>query len=232
MTKTVDEESFGVLPLSILERTKVFNQIGKWGHQFDGKDPLSFLERIEELRRGYGYDDEQLLLGLPELLKGDALLWYRNHWDSWATWEDFCCGLKTRFLPADFSRKTRQEILGRYQKSGEAFTSYCTALLTMMRRVGGYSAVEQLDQLYDNLDPELQLHIRREEVGTLDELSSRVAHIETIQRRKKDRQSEAPTVKGTIAAATYSREECCWRCKQRGHTRPKGSAPAVGRMES
>jgi len=213
MPKMDDEEPMGAPPLSLLERTKVLNQIRKWDHQFEGKDPLSFLERIDELRWRYGYEDKQLLLGLPELLKGDALLWYRNHRDSWATWEDFCRGLKARFLSADFNRKTRQEILGRYQKQGEAFTSYSTALLTMMRRAGGYSEADQLDQIYENLDPELQLHIRREEVKTFDDLSSRVAHIEAIQRRRKDRQGEVPTAKGTVAAATYSREECCWRCK-------------------
>jgi hypothetical protein len=203
----------------MLEQTKMLNQIRKWGQQFDGKDPLSFLERIEELRRGYGYEDEQLLLGLPELLKGDALLWYRNYRDSWATWEDFCRGLRTRFLPADFPRKTRQEILNRYQQPGEAFNTYSTALLTLMRRAGGYSEAKKLDQLYENLDPELQLYVRREEIQTIDDLSHRVAHIEAIHRRKQERRTEAPTTKGTVAAATYNREKCCWRCKQRGHTR-------------
>jgi len=61
------------------DTAKVMNQIRKWGCHFDGKDPLAFLERIEELRQGYGYSGEQLLLGLPELLWGDTLLWYRNN---------------------------------------------------------------------------------------------------------------------------------------------------------
>jgi hypothetical protein len=95
MPKPDIEDRPGTPPVTMLERTKILNQIRKWGQQFDGKDPLSFLERIEELRRGYGYDDEQLLLGLPELLKEDALLWYRNHRESWSTWEEFCQGLRT-----------------------------------------------------------------------------------------------------------------------------------------
>jgi len=59
-----------------------------------------------------------------------------------------------------------------------------------MRRAGGYSEDEKLDQLYDNL----QLHIRREEVRTIDELS-RVARIEAIQQRKHERQPEASGAK-------------------------------------
>lgn len=45
------------------------NQIRKWGYHFDGKDPVSFLKRIEELKEGYQISGAQFLLGLPELLR-------------------------------------------------------------------------------------------------------------------------------------------------------------------
>ena len=54
---------------------KILNQIRKWGCPFDGRDPVAFLERVEELREGYRYSGEQLLSGLPELLRSDVLLW-------------------------------------------------------------------------------------------------------------------------------------------------------------
>ena len=57
-----------------IEFAKIINQMRKWSCHFDGKNPLAFLERVEELSQGYGYTDTQLLLGLPELLRGDALL--------------------------------------------------------------------------------------------------------------------------------------------------------------
>jgi len=34
---------------------KVMNQIRKWGCHFDGRDPAAFLERLQELRDGYGF---------------------------------------------------------------------------------------------------------------------------------------------------------------------------------
>jgi len=71
------------------DMAKVINQIRKWGCYFDGKDPLSFLERVEELQQGYGFSGEQLLMGLPELLRGETLFWYRNNPASWTTWEEF-----------------------------------------------------------------------------------------------------------------------------------------------
>jgi len=52
---------------------KCMNQIRKWGCHFDGRDPLSFLGRIEELQLQYRYTDELMLAGLPELLRGDAI---------------------------------------------------------------------------------------------------------------------------------------------------------------
>ncbi|KMQ92682.1 hypothetical protein RF55_7293 [Lasius niger] len=57
----------------------VLNQIRKWDLHFDGRDPFAFLEQLSELKRAYGYTGNLLLLGLPELLRGDPLLWYRNN---------------------------------------------------------------------------------------------------------------------------------------------------------
>ncbi|RLU15954.1 hypothetical protein DMN91_011712 [Ooceraea biroi] len=37
---------------------KSMNQIRKCGCHFDGKDPVAFLERIEELKHGYGFSDQ------------------------------------------------------------------------------------------------------------------------------------------------------------------------------
>lgn len=50
------------------------NQIRKWRCHFDGKDPHAFLERVEELRHMYDIHGVSLIAGLPELLRGDALL--------------------------------------------------------------------------------------------------------------------------------------------------------------
>jgi len=52
---------------------KAIDQIRKWGCHF-GKDPVTFLERVEKLKLAYGTIGPQLLNGLPELLKGDVLL--------------------------------------------------------------------------------------------------------------------------------------------------------------
>lgn len=42
---------------------KIMNQIRKWGCHFDGKNPVAFLERVDELRVSYDVTDSQLLRG-------------------------------------------------------------------------------------------------------------------------------------------------------------------------
>jgi len=49
------------------------NQMRKWGLHFDGKDLRAFQELIEELRGKYEYQEELLLRGLPEVLRGNVL---------------------------------------------------------------------------------------------------------------------------------------------------------------
>lgn len=64
--------------------SEVCDKVRKWGVKYDGgKDPLCFLERIEELASCYAIPTNTLLNYMPELLKGDALAWYRNNKKAW-----------------------------------------------------------------------------------------------------------------------------------------------------
>ena len=126
---------------------KTLNQMRKWGCQFDGRDPVAFLERVDELREGYGYTGEQLLRGLPELLRGDALLWARNNRDFWTTWEEFCADFRVQYFPPQYLERLQREIFERRQKENEAFTHFATAMVTLMRRAGGFSREQQLSQI-------------------------------------------------------------------------------------
>nr|XP_012234646.1 PREDICTED: uncharacterized protein K02A2.6-like [Linepithema humile] len=222
--KTDDEpvEELVVPPaLSIIERAKLLNQMRKWGLHFDGKDPFSFLERVEELGQEYGFTNKQLLLGLPKALKGNALLWFRNHRASWNTWNDFRQDFKAFYLPPGYPRQLRREIQGRQQQPSEPFDAFAIALQTLMRRAGGYSEQEKLEQIYENMNPDLQLYIPLENIHTLSELHAKVANLEKIQQRQKERRPRFPerNNRNPVATATYNKDECCWRCKQRGHTR-------------
>lgn len=136
---------------SAVDTTRIMNQIRKWGCHFDGKDPLAFLEHLEERRMEYGYTGAYLLMRLPEMLRGEPLLWYRNNRSEWQDWEGFCQAFTTRFLPRRYQEQIRTEILNRRQKKNEPFQEYSTALLTMMRRAGNFSRIEQIARLHENM---------------------------------------------------------------------------------
>jgi len=202
------------------DMAKIINQIRKWGCHFDGKDPLSFLERVEELQQGYGFSGEQLLMGLPELLRGETLLWYRNNRASWTTWEEFSREFRQQYLPRRYRAQIVREIQGHMQRPDEPFHKYATAMLTNMRRAGGFSQEDQIDRLYENMSPEYKLYVRLDDISSLSELSAQAAEYEAIEKQRRELRNEKKTATGpAVAAATYSREECCWKCKQRGHTR-------------
>jgi Retrotransposon gag protein. len=138
-------------------------QIRKWGCQFDGKDALSFLERIDELRQGFGFSKAQLVQSLPVLLKGEALLWYRNIRDNISTWDEFEKELKLYYTPRKYKTQLEREIRDRVQHPDESFAHYATALQTLMRRAGQNSEDERIDRLIENMKPSYQRFIRPEE---------------------------------------------------------------------
>ena len=211
----------------VADDTKVINQIRKWGCHFDGRDPLAFLERVEELKDAYGYTNGQLLKGLPELLKGETLLWYRNNRDDWTSWADFDRALRMQFLPRRYQAALRREVTDRRQKPGEKFAKYATELLTLMRRAGGITREEQIERVYENMQPEYKIYVRYDEAASLAELQARASEYEDIERQRQEVRKAARTdnTPPTVATA-YNKQECCWRCKQRGHTRFDCKRPA------
>ncbi|KMQ84833.1 hypothetical protein RF55_17040 [Lasius niger] len=220
VTVTIPVPPIPVAAGPIAEDSKVIGQMRKWGCHFDGKDPMAFLERIAELRDAYGFSDRQLLRGLPELLRGDPLLWLRNNREHWRTWDDFDRDFRGQFLPRRYQAALRREITDRRQRPGEAFAKYATEMLTLMRRSGGFSRDEQVDRLYENMSPEYKFYVRYDDATSVAELQARAADYEEIesQRREHARAARKAEEKPAVAAA-YNKEECCWRCKQRGHTR-------------
>ena len=205
----------------------ILNQIRKWGCHFDGRDPVAFLERVDELRAGYGYSDEQLLRGLPELLRGDALLWARNTRDDWDTWERFRDDFKSQYFPPQYRKKLQREIFERRQKEHEKFATYSSQMMTMMRRAGGFTRDQQLTRIHANMRPLYKRHVRRSDVFSLSELLSRVSELEAIDQEEREEKAERKnTASRPIVAMAYNKEEHCWKCKQRGHTRFTCQRPA------
>jgi len=91
---TISRESLGTGPEAPLENSRVLDQMRKWNCHFDDRDLHAFLERTEELQRAYAFSDKQILRGFPELLRGDAQLWHRNHRHEFSSFAQLKKGLR------------------------------------------------------------------------------------------------------------------------------------------
>lgn len=196
----------------------VCNLVRKWNIHFDGKrDPVSFIERLEELKEAYKVDGEDLLRALPELFQGSALLWQRNNRDNWTTYHEFRREFEFQFWPPGYQRKLDEELRRRTQGDKEPFRDFVTALTTLMRRRGGFLPQDKLDILYSNMRPEYKLTVRREDCRTVSELITQAEHYESYIRDIANFQPPPNPAQALIAETAY-------QGGRRGWQRPEATA--------
>ncbi|XP_050457416.1 uncharacterized protein LOC126854572 [Cataglyphis hispanica] len=89
-----------------------------------------------------------------------------------------------------------------------------------MRRASGFSSKETYERIYENMRTEMKRYVRYNAAEGIDELQMRITEQEEIEKlcRQEKKAERTKNAKPNVAT-TYSKEECCWRCKQRGHTR-------------
>jgi hypothetical protein len=161
----------------------ICNLVRKWNLRFDGReDPISFLERLNELIESYELAPNGILRSLPEIFKGNALLWWRNNRELWRNFEDFVHDFELQYLPPGYNRNLDKEIQDRTQGERETCRDFVVAISTLIRRRGGHAAREKLDRIYANLRPDYKFYIRREQLRNLTDLVQRAEEYESLLR--------------------------------------------------
>ncbi len=159
--------------------------VRKWNVRFDGyKDPVLFLERLEELMESYRLDSSEVIKALPELLYGTALLWYRNVKETLDSYATFRQSFELQFLPPSYRRNLDEEIKRRTQGEHEPFRNFVVAINTLMRRRGDLSLAQRLDIIFSNMKPDYKLTVKRHEIFSVDELLRQAEHVESYWREK------------------------------------------------
>jgi hypothetical protein len=151
--------SVSVLPP---ERSSRSVSVQDWRLTFNGKrDPVDFLERVEELCVADGVNADQLLPHLPGLLHGEAAAWFRNNRQGWCDWKGFATDFRLFYFPVSHQKDLEVEISHRLQRPTEPVTTYLTELQTLLRRHGNLRPEQQLSWMYRNLLPDYRLHLKR-----------------------------------------------------------------------
>lgn len=184
---------------------KVCNQVRKWNLRFDGnRDPVSFIERLNELAESYDVLPELMLKALPELLTGEALFWYRNNKPFWATYDDFLESFEEQYLPPDYRQNLEDEINRRTQGENEPVRKFVVALATLIRRRGNFSQIQLLNRLYSNLRPEYKLTIRRDSFQSVSQLISLAEGYESYVREMKSYRPPPNPAQSMVPETAYN----------------------------
>jgi len=134
----------------------------KWNLSFNGtQDPVTFLERLEEICEAENISPNRLLPYIPDLLRGEAAMWFRNNKYNWRSWREFRIAFREFYFPVNYEVDLEAQISRRLQKPNEPTSRYITELQTLIRRHGNIDAQTELNWLYRNLLPEFRQYIRR-----------------------------------------------------------------------
>ncbi|KAH8232704.1 hypothetical protein KR032_000087 [Drosophila birchii] len=174
----------------------LLDRMTKWGLSFDGTtDPLCFIEHIEERADTSRIDQRYLAPALIVLLTGRAESWYRTSGLRNATWTEVRREFLDFFLPPRYYQRLEDEIRTHFQRPNEPFKEYLVDLRLQMRRAG-FTAERELERIYDNMSPEYQLFIRRQDFRTLAELTHlAVDHEETRRRSGRAQNYQEPNLR-------------------------------------
>lgn len=166
-----------------LDVSSLCNLVRKWNLKFDGRrDPVSFLERLEELIESYEVPRDSIAHALPELLTGSALLWYRNNKHTLHDYYAFRQHFGLQFLPPGYRENLDDEIRCRTQGANEPFRDYVTAVMTLIRRSGAFSQQQKLDVIYRNMRPEYKVMVRKQDCTSLARMMEGAEEYETYLR--------------------------------------------------
>ncbi|CAG5096425.1 Protein of unknown function [Cotesia congregata] len=197
------------------------------------------------MAESYGFEMDHLLPCIPILLREKALLWCRNNKRDWVSWEDFVSDLKSFYLPPGLELELEEQIQNSVQVATESAAEYATRLQTLMRRYGQMSNSARLTRLYQNMRPEYRRYMKRTEFANVPGLLRLAREYEQLVAQEKppavketkqtarkpetsfNRKPAKPVEPAPVEIFEYNWRECCWRCRQKGHTREQCTNQAV-----
>lgn len=197
----------------------------KWGVTFDGRsgrDLVTFLERVEELRIARNVSKQELFQSAIDLFSGAGLAWYRSIKSKVNSWDDLVKALKQDFLPEDYDDVTWDRVRARKQRENESaiiFISEMEQLFAQLTTLPPEN--ERLRQIRKNLLPHIVTQLCLVSVSDISHLSQLCKKIESVFPKKVSRSGKEIFVVKPGEPKLESREAGfkgkCWNCGRLGH---------------
>lgn len=149
-----------------------YTPICKWNIFFDGSTNVAtFLEEVDELAESRRVSRMELFQTASELLRGDALLWYRYRKHMFKDWEDLKLQLRNAFLPFDYEANLMDEIRKRTQAPDEKLLMFVARMENLFNKLSKKpSESEQVSIIRRNLLPNIHTALALQKIDTLEEL--------------------------------------------------------------
>lgn len=162
------------------------NNVAKWNLKFDGHDPRSFLEKVDELQAARGVADDKLFSAVSQLFSDRAYIWYQGVKSEVGDWQQLRSLILDEFDVVDFDYRLIGEIRSRTQGVDEPVHIYFSVMSYLFSRLKEpMSEKDKLDIMLHNIRPTFTQQLAMVEVNTVKDLKDMCRKLEAAQERAK-----------------------------------------------
>ena len=108
--RSQSESSESLVPTMEKNQTEQLERIRKWQCVFEERDPVTFIEQLEEMKEMYNMSEAIMLKSLPQLFKKEPLAWYHNNKEEWETWDSFMQDFKEDYFSSNYKQTLKKEM--------------------------------------------------------------------------------------------------------------------------
>ncbi|CAH2085975.1 unnamed protein product [Euphydryas editha] len=182
----------------------------------------AFLTAVTVFKSMEKIGDEEAILSMPLVLKGEAAVWWNGIKDQVTSWVDFQARIRHAFAPKKPAFLIYQDIIGIKQEENELteiFVAKKRALFAQLPDPAHLEA-QQLDMVYGQLRVKLRSKIPRNSISSFDDLLKAARAMERllIEKQPRNTHSEATKEPPKNNPNPVSKKVRCGYCRFAGHT--------------